>query len=354
MLVLDSVTVRYGEHLAVDDANLRFSAGSSVVALLGPSGSGKSTVLRAIAGLEPLLTGRITFAGTDISEVPVHRRNIGLVFQDGQLFPHRTVAGNVAYGLTIRRPGQNSVLPRDARDARVAELLALVGLHGYENRRVDQLSGGEAQRVALARALAPHPRLLLLDEPLSALDKGLRERLAMDIRRIVADSGTPALVVTHDQSEAAFLADEIAVIIDGRIRQIAPPRKLWSAPADRAVASFLGYTSIVPAEVEHGVARSALGATSVDVPDGPAELALSADSLVVARHGPITGVVTSLAVLPDGLRLRVVIDGHGEFAARGAVHDEVLVGGIGEVVRLGLDGRRTGVIRPVQADSHVR
>lgn len=350
MLSLESVTVRYGEFVAVDDVSLSLPERPSVMALLGPSGSGKSTVLRAIAGLEPLSSGRIEFDGRDISTTPVHRRNVGLVFQDGQLFPHRSVAGNIEYGLAIRRSGQKSPMPRAARRARVDELLALVGLQGYGSRRVDQLSGGEAQRVALARALAPHPRLLLLDEPLSALDMGLRDRLAADIRRVVTESETPALVVTHDQSEAAFLADRIAVIISGRIRQVAPPRELWAAPADRDVAEFLGYDNVVAADVEHGVARSALGTVGVHAPDGPAELTLGADSLVMARHGPISGVVTSAVTMPDGMRLRVVIEDLGEFAARGTLHDDVRVGA---VVRLGLDGRRTGVIARTRSGSHV-
>ncbi|MBB3036075.1 ABC transporter ATP-binding protein [Hoyosella altamirensis] len=295
MLVLDSVTVRYGDVAAVEDVSLTFPAQPSIMALLGPSGSGKSTILRAIAGLEPLANGRIEFDGADLSGLPVHRRNIGLVFQDGQLFPHRTVAGNIEYGLAIRRPGQNAAMPRDARRRRVHELLEMVGLEGYGGRRVDQLSGGEAQRVALARALAPRPRLLLLDEPLSALDKGLRDRLAADIRRVVAESSTPALVVTHDQAEAAFLADQIAVIIGGNIRQIAQPRSLWSAPADRDVAAFLGYTSLIPADVEHGVARCALGAVGVDAADGPAQLALGSDfarprpARPDQRHGEFRG-----------------------------------------------------------------
>ncbi|WP_229675928.1 ABC transporter ATP-binding protein [Hoyosella rhizosphaerae] len=350
------MSVRYGDFTAVDNVSVTIDRGGHILALLGPSGSGKSTVLRGIAGLEPLTSGTVSFDGEDITNVPVHKRNIGLVFQDGQLFPHRTVTGNIEYGLTVGSAARRAVgdgdthpkLTKAERSARVDELLDLVGLVGYGSRRVDQLSGGEAQRVALARALAPRPRLLLLDEPLSALDRGLRDRLAIDVRHIVAESHTPTLVVTHDHSEAAFLADEIAVIIDGTIRQVSPPRLLWRNPADTVVAKFLGFESFLDAHIRHGVARCALGAVGVDGPDGDAVLALGQHSLVVAPHGPVEATVVSVVVLPDGLRMRVMIDGVGECGAAGTLYDDVVVG---QSIRLGLDGRRTGVIVPPNSGS---
>jgi thiamine transport system ATP-binding protein len=175
-----------------------------IVALLGPSGSGKSSLLRCIAGVQRPDSGTIMWADEDIASVPAHRRRIGLVFQDPLLFPHRDVAGNIAFGL-----------PPEGRQTRVAELLELVGLPGFEHRDVATLSGGEAQRIALARALAPRPRLLLLDEPFGALDRELRDRLAVDVRTLLLDQGTPALHVTHDREEADLIAD--------RIVRLAPP-----------------------------------------------------------------------------------------------------------------------------------
>ncbi|PFG18669.1 ABC transporter ATP-binding protein [Serinibacter salmoneus] len=220
--------------IAVDHVDLAVRPGE-VLALLGPSGCGKSSLLRAVAGLEPLEAGALTWDGADLTPVPVHRRGFGLMFQDGQLFPHRTVAGNVAYGLRGTWWGRG-----DARGARVAEMLDLVGLAGYEDRPVTTLSGGQAQRVALARSLAPSPRLLLLDEPLSALDRNLREELVGVIGRVLREAGTTALYVTHDHDEAITVAGRIAVMLQGRIVQVAPAAEIRTAPASPQVAAFLG------------------------------------------------------------------------------------------------------------------
>lgn len=235
--VRDAV-VQYGTTTAVDGVSLDV-AGGEVLALLGPSGCGKSSLLRAIAGLEPLAGGTVAWQERDLAGVPVHQREIGLLFQDGQLFAHADVASNVAYGLRV------AGIRRADRDARVAELLALVGLAGYGERSVTSLSGGERQRVALARALAPEPRLLLLDEPLSALDRGLRERLAADLREILPATGTTAIFVTHDHDEAFAVADRVAVMDRGQVLQVAAPEQLWAAPASRQVAEFLGYQAFV-------------------------------------------------------------------------------------------------------------
>ena len=224
--------------LAIDDVSLSLDAGQ-VLAVLGPSGSGKSTLLRAIAGLEVLDSsvkgpGRVLWEGADITALPVHKRGFALMFQDGQLFAHRSVASNVAYALQIAR------MPVPEQRGRVAELLALVGLEGFGDRRVTELSGGEQQRVALARALAARPRLLLLDEPLSSLDRELRERLGRDLRRILVETGTTALFVTHDQGEAVLVADRIAIIIDSHLVQIGSVAEVLDAPATPAVERFLG------------------------------------------------------------------------------------------------------------------
>lgn len=236
-LQVRDVVVRYGGTTAVAGVSLDIAPGE-VVALLGPSGCGKSSLLRAIAGLEPVAEGTVSWEAQDLTGTPVHRRGFGLMFQEGQLFAHRDVAGNVAYGIPR--------MSRAARTGRVRELLDVVGLAGYERRPVATLSGGEKQRVALARSLAPWPRLLLLDEPLSALDRGLRERLAMDLRAALVDTGTTAVFVTHDHDEAFTVADRIAVMDAGRIQQVAPPEELWREPATHRVAEFLGYQAFVP------------------------------------------------------------------------------------------------------------
>ena len=216
---------------AVDGVDLDVARGQTV-ALLGASGCGKSSLLRAVAGLEDLAGGTIAWDGRDVVRVPVHKRGFGLMFQDGQLFPFRDVAGNVAYGLTG--------VPRPERRARVEEMLELVGLPGYGPRDVTTLSGGQAQRVALARSLAPEPRLLLLDEPLSALDRALREQLVVDLRDILTRQGTTALYVTHDHGEARAVADRVGVMEAGRLLRIDAPEALWANPGGEAVARFLG------------------------------------------------------------------------------------------------------------------
>nr|WP_221936392.1 ABC transporter ATP-binding protein [Leucobacter aridicollis] len=210
MSVVDVSVAYRRDELVVRDASFDVPRGE-VVALLGPSGCGKSTLLRAIAGLEPLSTGSVSWAGDDLVGVPPHRREFGLVFQDGQLFTHRSVGENIAYGLRVKR------WPRAERDARVAELLDLVGLTGFTNRAVTELSGGQRQRVALARALAPSPRLLLLDEPLSALDRELRDRLAQELAALLRATQTTAVLVTHDEGEAETIADRVLRMRDGRV-----------------------------------------------------------------------------------------------------------------------------------------
>lgn len=216
---------------AVDGVSLSVSDGE-VLALLGPSGCGKSSLLRAVAGLEPVAGGTVRWEGQDVVSVPVHRRGFGMVFQDGQLFPFRDVAGNVAYGL--------AGLPRAERQARVDEVLELVGLPGYGPRAVTTLSGGQAQRVALARSLAPRPRLLLLDEPLSALDRALRESLSQDLARILRAQGMTALYVTHDHAEAEVVADRVGVMVAGRLLAVDTMEALRRRPGSEDVARFLG------------------------------------------------------------------------------------------------------------------
>ncbi|MBY8848026.1 ABC transporter ATP-binding protein [Saccharothrix longispora] len=289
------LTVRYGDVTAVSGVDLDIADGE-VVALLGPSGCGKSTLLRAVAGLEPPSGGAVSWDGADLAGTPVHRRGFGLVFQDGQLFPHRDVAGNVAFGM--RMAGAE----REARDKRVDELLELVGLAGYRRRRVTELSGGEQQRVALARALAPRPKLLLLDEPLSALDRALREQLAVDLARLLREAGATALVVTHDHDEAFTLADRVAVMRAGRITQVGAPTEVWRRPADVDTARFLGCGRVLNPEA----ARELVG---VD-----ARVGLRSTALRVDPAGPLTADVLERVHRRDHVRLLVSVDGE-EFEA---------------------------------------
>ena len=245
-LSVRGLAVTYGDLRAVDGVDLEVAAGE-VVALLGASGSGKSSLLRAVAGLEDVAAGEVAWDGRSMVRVPVHKRGFGLMFQDGQLFEHRDVGSNIAYGLTG--------LPRAQRGERVREMLELVGLPGFERRRVTTLSGGQAQRVALARALAPAPRLLLLDEPLSALDRALREQLATDVRTILRRGGTTALYVTHDQDEAMTVADRVGVMEAGRLLRLDTPQRLWADPASSKVARFLGFDVVGDLALAPGALR---------------------------------------------------------------------------------------------------
>jgi putative spermidine/putrescine transport system ATP-binding protein len=234
-----------GTH-ALEPVSLDIARGETVV-LLGPSGCGKTTMLRIIAGLEqPDAGGRVTFNDADVTGLPIERRNVGMVFQSYALFPNMNVADNIGYGLKIRG------VAAAERKARVAELVALTGIEGLESRRIDQLSGGQRQRVALARAVAVRPSALLLDEPLTALDAALRERLRAELNRLLRTLGITTLYVTHDQAEAMALGDRIVVMRKGAIAQIGTPREVYFAPASRFVAEFIGAANIVEADCAGG------------------------------------------------------------------------------------------------------
>lgn len=223
-----------GGRQVLQPLDLDIHPGETLV-FLGPSGCGKTTTLRLIAGLEqPDAGGQVLFDDRDVTGLPIERRDVGMVFQNYALFPNLDVAGNIAYGLKIRG------LPRAERDARVAELLAMMHLEPLAERRIQQLSGGQRQRVALARALAPRPRVLLFDEPLAALDAQLREQLRADIGALLRELGTTAVYVTHDQQEALALGDRIVVMGEGRIAQIGTPTQIYQRPASRFVAGFVG------------------------------------------------------------------------------------------------------------------
>jgi putative spermidine/putrescine transport system ATP-binding protein len=294
-------------------------APGELVALLGPSGCGKTTALRAVAGLEQLDEGQVLVGGEDVTGVPPHRRNLGMVFQAYSLFPNMDALENVAFGLEVRR------VPSSKRKARAGELLDLVGLSGLAERYPHQLSGGQQQRVALARALCAEPRLLLLDEPLSALDAKVRAQLRDEIRRIQLEVGITTLFVTHDQEEALSMADRVGVMQAGYLEQLGPPAEVYSNPATRFVAEFVGSVSRLPGEiVERGTVdvlghrlgvpgeeAAQLGAgTEVDVLVRPESVRIRPEPsgpAVVARASFLGASVRVVATLPNGVEVTSVL-----------------------------------------------
>jgi putative spermidine/putrescine transport system ATP-binding protein len=308
---LQGLTRRYGSLLALDGLDLDITGGE-FLALLGPSGCGKTTALRAIAGFDRPDGGRVLVDGRDITDVPASKRDMGMVFQAYSLFPNLNVAENVAFGLRVRHRGKAE------RARRAGELLELVGLSDRADRYPHQLSGGQQQRVALARALAVAPQVLLLDEPLSALDAQVRVQLREEIRRIQLELGITTVFVTHDQAEALSVADRVGVLRSGRLEQVASPSDLYERPATVFVAQFVGTMNRLPARVVDGGAE-VLGVrrpVAGDVPSGGPVLALvrpEALSVTADAAGPgrivtrtFSGAVSRLAVaLPDGVEVQV-------------------------------------------------
>jgi putative spermidine/putrescine transport system ATP-binding protein len=308
---LEGLTRRYGSVVALDGLDLDIPGGE-FIALLGPSGCGKTTALRAIAGFDRPDGGRVLLDGRDITDVPANKRDMGMVFQAYSLFPNLTVAENVAFGLRVRRRAKAE------RSGRAAELLELVGLADRGGRYPHQLSGGQQQRVALARALAVAPQVLLLDEPLSALDAQVRVQLREEIRRIQLELGITTVFVTHDQAEALSVADRVGVMRAGRLEQIASPDELYERPATAFVAEFVGTMNRIPARLADGqvellgTRRPVTGGT---VPAGAVVALVRPESLLVeaddAGAGRVltrtfSGASTRLAVaLPDGVEVRV-------------------------------------------------
>lgn len=261
------------------------------VALLGPSGCGKTTLLRVIAGLEAASAGDVRFDGERVTHLPAHQRGFGMMFQDHALFPHMDCAGNIEFGL--RRAGWD----KPKRAARVAELLEMLDLVGFEHRRIDKLSGGERQRIALARALAPEPKLLMLDEPLASLDRRLRERLVLELREILGRLGLPAIYVTHDQAEAFAIADRIAIMNAGEFARVATAQEIWNDPQTAFVARFLGMDNIV-----EGVRDE----------DGWVETGFG-------RFGPVAGAVGKVTLLLRGEGAQIISDESRANVAQGVV-----------------------------------
>ncbi len=303
-LEVRDVSVSFGPLVAVDAVDLAIEE-AEIVALLGPSGCGKSTLLRAIAGLQAIDTGSIVYDGLDLATVPPHLRGMGLMSQSHSLFPHRSVAENVSFGLELQR------LPKTQRRTRVAELLASVGLSGFEQRRIDGLSGGEAQRVALARTLAPGPALVMLDEPMGSLDRALRERLAIDIRRTLRNEGVSALVVTHDQDEAFTIADRVAVMRSGRVVQVGTPTELRRSPRSTFVAGFLGIDTFVPVVVstEGDFDLGGLNLRRRDWPPGPAIAVVPPEAIVPGGPGAVAADVGQQRFRGDHFVTDVILGG---------------------------------------------
>jgi len=243
---LQSLAKRYGDVAAVAGIDLEIADGE-FFSMLGPSGSGKTTTLRMIAGFETPSAGKVILGGKDVTKLPPFERDVNTVFQDYALFPHMTVGDNVGYGLLVRK------VPKAERARRVAEALAMVRLEGYEKRRPNQLSGGQRQRVALARALVNRPRLLLLDEPLGALDLKLRESMQLELKAIQAEVGITFIYVTHDQEEALTMSDRIAVFNGGRIEQVGAPADVYELPATKFVAGFVGTSNLLGGQAAHAV-----------------------------------------------------------------------------------------------------
>ncbi|CAN5179657.1 ABC transporter ATP-binding protein [soil metagenome] len=290
---------------ALAPASLDIVSGETLV-LLGPSGCGKTTMLRIIAGLEtPDAGGRILFDASDVTAVPIEQRHVGMVFQSYALFPNMSVADNIGYGLKIRGVGKTD------REKRITEMVALTNIGGLESRRIDQLSGGQRQRVALARAVAVRPRVLLLDEPLTALDASLRDRLRGELNRLLRSLGITTIYVTHDQAEAMELGDRIVVMRKGAIAQVGTPREIYFAPSSRYVAEFVGAANIIEAPLADG---------HLQLPGGRLAVAGAADAIaavamirpetiriVAPADATLAGIIDSVSFVGD--KQRIVVAG---------------------------------------------
>ncbi|MGE5095904.1 MAG: ABC transporter ATP-binding protein [Betaproteobacteria bacterium] len=282
-LVLDKLTKRFGDHLAVDALSLSVEKGE-FVSLLGPSGCGKTTTLQMIAGFVDATSGSVALEGRDLLSIRPNQRGLGIVFQSYALFPHLTAAENIAFGLEMQR------VPSDERVQRVRQALELVGLQDFADRYPRKMSGGQQQRVALARALVIRPRVLLLDEPLSNLDAKLREEMQLELRRIQRTVGTTTILVTHDQAEAMALSDRIVVMNAGRMEQIARPHEAYEKPASAFVAGFLGKTNVL--RLGPGLLRPS-GTRGDDAARGDETITVRPERIRFASDGPLEGRIAT-------------------------------------------------------------
>jgi putative spermidine/putrescine transport system ATP-binding protein len=304
---LENLQRRYGPVTALNDLSLTIAPGE-LVALLGPSGCGKTTALRLLAGLEQADGGRVMIDGSDVTAVPANKRDVGMVFQAYSLFPHMVAWENVAFGLQMRKVGAAE------RKRRALEVLDLVGLAPYANRYATQMSGGQQQRVALARALAIQPKVLLLDEPLSALDAKVRSRLRDEIRRVQLEVGITTLFVTHDQEEALAIADRVGVMNAGHLEQLGPPTLVYTRPSTPFVAEFVGLTNRLAGEVRGSIVDvrgTELPLVQPNSPAGPAIALVRPEAVSLTTDGemadgPLVGTVIAVAFL--GATSRVTVD----------------------------------------------
>ncbi|MBT2515296.1 ABC transporter ATP-binding protein [Arthrobacter sp. ISL-30] len=336
-LDITDATKNFGSQAVLKGVNLHVAKGGTT-AIVGPSGSGKTTLLRLIAGFEHPATGTISLNGRLVSGngvwVPAHKRQIGYVAQDGALFPHLTVGQNIAFGLDSSKLNGHGSGRRGIR-SRVGELLEMVALDpALANRRPHQLSGGQQQRVALARALARQPELMLLDEPFSALDAGLRVATRRTVAKVLNAAGVTTILVTHDQAEALSFADQVAVMCGGKLAQIGNPFVVYTRPADRATAEFLGDAVILDAWMEGSLATCSLGAIPVRRPpaQGRVQLMLRPEQIRIAEDGPIRGVVVDTDYFGPETTVRLKLAVPPELAS-GAVPDPRFPGG-GEVITI--------------------
>jgi putative spermidine/putrescine transport system ATP-binding protein len=304
---LEACAKHYGATAVLQPLDLAIEAGETIV-LLGPSGCGKTTTLRLIAGLElPDVGGRVRFGTRDVTALPIERRNVGMVFQSYALFPNMSVADNIGYGLKIRGVAMAE------RRRRVGEMLEMMRIAELGDRAIGQLSGGQRQRVALARAIAVKPDVLLLDEPLTALDAKLREQLRVEIDALLRGLGITTVYVTHDQAEAMALGDRIVVMSRGRIAQIGSPRAIWFAPADRFVAEFIGTTSPLPGVIRGNVLSVAGASLPWSGEDGAVDVVVRPDAAMLAPDatgpGCLGATVEAAQFLGDRTRLAVTVAG---------------------------------------------
>jgi ABC-type Fe3+/spermidine/putrescine transport system ATPase subunit len=313
-VTVERVTHRFGSVVALDDVSLAFREGEFVT-MLGPSGCGKTTLLRIVAGFERPTAGRVLLADADITRVAAHRRPLNMVFQRPTLFPHLDVADNVAFGLRV------AGVERAERDTRVAEALRLVRLEGYGKRRADELSGGQMQRIALARALVNRPRVLLLDEPLSALDLKIRLEMEVELRRIHRESGATFVYVTHDQREALALSDRVVVFNNGQVDQVGTPDEIYHQPASAFAARFVGDANVLPVEVtkvDGARATVVLGGSDLVVEArgtsrvGPAWLVVRAEVVRLGTSGSLRGIVRDGAFRGTGFTYQLEVAGLDE------------------------------------------
>jgi ABC-type Fe3+/spermidine/putrescine transport system ATPase subunit len=313
-VTVERVTHRFGPVVALDDVSLTFREGEFVT-MLGPSGCGKTTLLRIVAGFERPTAGRVLLGDADITRVSPHRRPLNMVFQRPTLFPHLDVADNVAFGLRVAR------VERAERDARVAEALRLVRLEGYGKRRADELSGGQMQRISLARALVNRPRVLLLDEPLSALDLKIRLEMEVELRRIHRESGATFVYVTHDQREALALSDRVVVFNHGRVDQVGTPDEIYHQPSSPFAARFVGDANVLPVHVtrvDGGRATVVLGGAELVVQArgsahvGPAWLVVRPEVVRFDKDGSLRGTVLDGAFRGTGFTYQFEVAGIDE------------------------------------------